>query len=268
MKILSGHYTTIPAQLDLKNEDTLFLSSDISAMARVCKSQQTPFQVDTFIEAFQKQLDGGTIVIPAYTDLIQSGDVFDYAKSKPTTGAISNKVMKRKDFIRSKDPLHSVFSWGKFKDEIVSLEDESTFGRNSIFAFLHQNKGKMLIIDVDLQDSFTFVHYVEEQLQVTYRKYYPLRISRIISGEEEKLNVLFHTKKPGILTDLDALQQTLIQQQIIEVFYWENIPIFLIDLEKAYSAIDKFLESGGKLHRFELKFYVKCIAKKIIRFWN
>jgi aminoglycoside 3-N-acetyltransferase len=268
MKELFGNYTSIPTQLGLKSDDFLFISSDVYAMAKVCKTQQTPFQVDAFIDAFQQELNEGTIVIPAYTDLLQDGDVFDYSKSKPTTGAVSNKVMKRKDFVRSKDPLHSVFSWGKYQSEISKLEDESTFGKNSIFAFLHQNKGKMLIIDVDLQDSFTFVHYVEEQLQVNYRRYYTLEIIRKIAGEEEKLKVQFHTKKPGILTDLDALQHTFIQEQVIEVYNWGNIPIFIIDLEKAYSSIEKFLQSGGKLHRFELTFYIKCIAKKFVRFWN
>jgi len=52
---------------------------------------------------------------------------------------------------------------------LLSFTNESSFGSDSPFAYLHREKGKMLMIGVDYQSSFTFVHYVEECRQVNYR---------------------------------------------------------------------------------------------------
>jgi len=118
-------FEELPFHLNLKSDDVVFVSSDLKNFAFNAKKQQKSLNIDLFIENFQRVLSDGTLIIPAYTDYLKNGDTFDFVKSKPSTGAISNKVFKRKDFLRTSDPLHSVLVWGKHQDEILILNDES-----------------------------------------------------------------------------------------------------------------------------------------------
>jgi len=138
MKSIKGSYLSIASQLPLNKDDVLFIASDIKQIALECRAAGEPFDVNAFIESFQDVLSEGTLVVPAYTDYLKNGETFDHKKAKPSTGALSNKVQRRKDFIRSKDPIHSVFAWGKHADEIANLDNESTLGEGSIFGLLHR----------------------------------------------------------------------------------------------------------------------------------
>jgi aminoglycoside 3-N-acetyltransferase len=251
--------------LHLKEDDVILFATNLGGIAKVLKSKGEPFSVDLFIETFQRALPNGTIVVPAYTDNLKSGDTFDREKSKPTTGAISNKVQRRKDFKRTSDPLHSVFVWGAKTEEILGLKDESTFGKNSIFGFLHQQNAKMIIIDEHFQNSFTFVHYAEEQCNVNYRKYYSLEVKVIKEGISSTEKVLFHTRKRGIENDLYDLQETFRANGVIKLANFENIQVQVVDLGEAFTAIQKYIHSGKRIYRFSLISWIKSLAKKILR---
>jgi len=257
-------YLDFAGSLGLQEHDTVFIASDISQMAKETRANGESFNADLFIESFQKVLSNGTLIVPAFTDNLKDGDTFDRKNSKPTTGALSNKVMRRKDFRRTADPLHSVLVWGRLADGILALEDISTFGPQSIFGFLHEVKAKMIIIDVDLQNSFTFVHYVEERLQVKYRHPYRWKMHVLDAENRTTRNVVFHTKRPGILNDLYNLQDTLQQNGTIRVIAFGNAEIQMLEFDRAYDAIVKYMAEGGKLYKFSMKTFIKTKIKKLI----
>jgi aminoglycoside 3-N-acetyltransferase len=257
-------YLDFPAFLELKENDTVFFAADLSQMAKDAKANGELFSVNLFIEAFQKRLKNGTIIIPAYTDHLWNGDTFDYDTSKPTTGAISNKTQRRKDFIRSKDPLHSVFVWGKHQKEIVDLDGNSTFGEKSIFAFAHQVNAKMIIIDLHLQQSFTFIHYVEEQMKVRHRKPYLLKFNYIKNGVCSLKEHIFYTRRPGVISYYYDLQKKFIENNISKIIRFGNTEIQVIELKSAYEASKNHIEQGGKIYYFSLFAYLKYIAKAFL----
>jgi aminoglycoside 3-N-acetyltransferase len=257
-------YTDLIDQLDLHHEDSVFLSSDINRLALYFKNQGIAFSADRFIDLLQQKLSEGTLIVPAYTDLLKNGGTFDRQKSKPTTGALSNRVFKRKDFERTSDPLHSVFVWGKRKSELLELKDKSTFGPNSIFAYLNRIKGKMIIIDVHFQNSFTFVHYIEEKKNVSFRRPYKWNMKMIDNGIQTDREVIFYTKKPGYLVDLDDLQNQLIQSGVVIQKQIFNIPVLLMDLDKVGKAVEEYLDRGGKTYAFSWKVWLKQTIKNIL----
>lgn len=255
----------LPSLLGIKENDCLFIGSDISNWAQCARKEGVAFDVNAFIDSIQQALPQGTIVIPAYTDNLKNGDTFDSKKSKPTTGALSNKIQKRTDFSRTADPLHSVFVWGKDAEEILSLSDKSTFGENSIFGFLHRKNAKMILIDVHFQDSFTFVHYVEERLKVAYRKNYFWKLNVVKDSKTIEKEVVFHTKKAGIRTDLYALQEELIATSVVQSFTIAGSQVLAMDVEKAYNAIVNFVSTGKKMYQFSCVDFLKFYIKKLIR---
>jgi aminoglycoside 3-N-acetyltransferase len=264
-KLMLSSYLKLAEALPLKEDDVLFIASDLHTLAKDAKSRGERFDVNAFIESFQSVLVKGTIVIPAYTDNLWNHDTFDIRKSKPTTGAMSNKVFRRTDFSRTSDPLHSVFVWGRDMNEIMELNPTSTFGEDSVFGFLYRRKAKMICIDVHLQNSFTFVHYVEEKLRVKYRKHYHLNLTVIDKdGRETLKRTGFHTKRPWILTDLYDLQQSFGADGIKQNYKFGHSKIQYFELEKAHDYVIKYIRSGKRLYQVDLTHFIKRVIKRLI----
>lgn len=264
MQSAESQYKEIIDAFELKPDDCVFLSSDINRLARNYKISGRVFNADVFIDSLKENLSIGTLIIPAYTDNLKNGETFNREKSKPTTGALSNRVFRRNDFQRSSDPLHSVFVWGKHAKEILELKDVSTFGPKSIFGFLEKVNAKMIIIDVHFQNSFTFVHYIEERRKVLFRRPYNWKMKVIKNGIESEEDLVFYTKKPGYLVDLNDLQEKLIENRIViekEIF---GCPIMIMELETTGKAVEEYMNEGGKTYSFDLKVWGKQIVKKII----
>jgi len=268
MKKTINSYLDIAKSLPLSDGDILFIASDLKQLALKCRENNERFSVNDFIQSFQNLLNNGTIVIPAYTDHLKSGDLFDYKNSKPTTGALSNKIMKRKDFVRTKDPLHSVFVWGKGAKEIFKLDVDSTFGRGSIFDFLYINKAKMICIDVAFQNSFTFVHYIEEKLKVNYRKNYTYNINTLFEGKKSVKAINFHTRRPYVATKLNDFEAFYKRKNPDYIFNYRGVEITYIDLYDMFDFTVNYINSGKKLYRVDLILFAKNIAKSIIKKLN
>ena len=258
-------YYSIAKKLKLSSDDILFIASDVKKMALDSRANNQMFDANTFINSFQEELPKGTLIIPAYTDYLKNGDVFDYDKSKPSTGALSNKTMKRKDFGRSFDPLHSVFSWGAKSSEIQKLNGKSTLGEGSVFDFLYREKAKMICIDVDFQDSLTFVHYVEERLKVKYRKAYEWEMIIREKGKEKKKPIVFFTRRPWVLTNLHAMQQRMIKHGVVKKIVVGKSNVLFFDIGEIYDFIRQDIQSGKKLYDISIIHWGKNILRKLIK---
>jgi len=261
---LSGSYLGIAERIGLREHDILYLASDIARLARKAKRDGEDFSVDAWVDSFLRAMPNGTLVVPAFTDDLTHGDTFDRTSSKPTTGAVSNRVMKRPDVVRTRDPLHSVFAIGKHKEEIASLADPSTFGENSIFGYLHRKKAKMLVVDVDFQYSFTFIHYLEEKWKVGYRKHVEWSM-RIRDGNSvSKQVVRYFGKRIGVSNDLHAYQRMLIEEGVVQTFLLDGIPMLFLGLDEVAERTRTYFANGGRVHRFSWAQVVKTVLKRLL----
>jgi len=250
--------------LNLKKNDVVVLSSDLSRLAMTCKAKGEALNVNSIIECLQSILSDGTILIPAFTDDLVSGDEFDWLKAKPSTGAVSNKVQRRKDFIRSKDPLHSYFVWGKNTDEMLSKNDDSTFGQDSIFAFFKEQNAKFVLLDVHLQDSLTYIHYVEEQNKVTYRKPYFYDIKCNYPEGIKNRTIKFYSRKLGVRTYLVDLFEQLVKRDLNESFLYDKSRIDIFTAQDVWEMGVKCINEGPKLYRYSLMNHLKDFIKRYI----
>jgi aminoglycoside 3-N-acetyltransferase len=261
---LSVPYDTIAQQLGLQANDCLMIASDVTRLALAAKKEGTAFSADRFVDSFLTVLSEGTLLIPAYSDYLKNGQTFDWKTAKPSTGALSNKIMRRADFLRTKDPLHSVFVKGVDTPHISRLKDISTFGENSIFGYMERKGAKMLIIDVAFQNSFTYIHYLEEKWQVKYRQKFTWNLVVNDGEQTKKREFHFYAKKLGILTDLEKYEAFLLESGVTKRFYYGEIPMTLVSLDQIETATKEFLKKGGKLYRFSFPFMLKTIAKRLL----
>lgn len=163
--------TNLLESFNLNKNDVVFVSSDLTSLmwiSRECSDAITPAAI---LDGIQHRIGtGGTLILPTYNWEFCQGKGFDYSKSRCKTGALGVAALKRNDFKRTKHPIYSFAVWGKDKSVLCKMNNFSSFGSDSPFAYLHNNAIN-IIIDVDYKNCFTFTHYVEEQvgLPVPYR---------------------------------------------------------------------------------------------------
>lgn len=257
-------FEELPFHLGLKNDDVVFISSDVKRFARNAKSNGKSLNIHLFVENLQTILSNGTLIFPAYTDYLQHGETFDYAKSKPSTGAISNKVFKNKSFTRTLDVLHSAFVWGNDVDEVMKYTGTNCFGEDSVFAYLNRVNAKFLFFDVHIVNSFTFVHYVEEKLQVPYRRSFQWIINRKMNGETTPVKINFYSRKFGVFTDFDELNRQFFESGSMKHFDFNGIAIHQIEARAASNMIQQQIHLGKPLYRFNLREYFRRLFRKVL----
>ncbi len=255
-------------QLPIKEASRpLVISSDFSGLALKAATMQTKADPITLIRVIENELPGFTLLIPAFKDRYQPGESFDPLNTLPDTGVLARKALKSKEFFRTSDPLHSFLLKGPMAQACLQAKDDSTFGSNSVFAWLYHHHALQLLIDVDLQHSFTFAHFVEEQFKVSYRKYKHLMIP-VKMGDATILHtkVKLYAKKPGYNLNLNRLQPKLAQGGALFQGVQDGISWMMIDLWKAYDIIADDIQhhQARNLITFDLRQYFRDMLKILL----
>jgi aminoglycoside 3-N-acetyltransferase len=264
-------YLELPKTLELEPTDEVYLVSDISRIMINAIQHEQGFDAGKMIDAFTHYLSDGSLFIPGFVNTIKNHSKVDMQTLKPETGGLSKEAFKRfknNNCSRTNDPFHSFFVFGKNAGSIVrqTLNNEETFGKDSVFGYLHQQKGTMILVDLELYYGFTFAHYVEQQTGVKYRDLisYEFDFTDVFGTESKRVYKIF-SKKKGYLPVLNGLEKPLVEADAMKIFHINGVKIFKIDLQKAFTVIEKdILENGAKnLIDFNLSLYLKQSVKQI-----
>jgi len=256
-------FEEIVDHLDIKAGDLLLVASDILMLSIEERSINRRFNPSLFIDSFVRKLGHeGTLLFPAFS--WDYGGEYNIRTAQSVTGGLSRIALEREDFTRTRHPIHSFVVTGKYKEELCCLDNESSFGPDSPFAFLHQHQAKMLIIGLDYQRSFTFVHYVEQYEQVPYRFMKGFTVDYIdYDGSCSTKNYSFFTRSSGIYNDVNPIGKILEKKRISEKRLINNVDFILLDLKPAFDEIQKDIRynKGRNLHAR----FLKKAMKKVIR---
>ncbi|MEC1743429.1 AAC(3) family N-acetyltransferase [Schinkia azotoformans] len=238
-------------KIEIGAGDILLIGSDITLLALESLRNGEKFNADNFIDCIiEKVGDNGTIMFPTYNWDFCKGVGFDYNKTLSKTGALTTAVLKRKDFKRTKHPIYSFAVWGKDQQYLCNLENVSSFGGDSPFGYLHKQNAKMLIIGLDYQRSFTFVHHVEEMENAPYRYHKNFTAPYINEdGIEEVRTYSMYVRnlEPEVFTQINPIGNELERQGASYHFVINTVDFYLIDLARAYRIIkDDIVFNGGK----------------------
>lgn len=234
-------YKEILNCFDINKGDVVFVGSDMTHLAMEAARHGERMDLNAFIDSFINQIGPqGTLLFPTFHWGFCSGETFDYANTPSLTGALTVAALKRNDFVRTKHPIYSFAVWGKDQDFLYNLENKSSFGEDSPFAYLHRNHAKMLIIGLDYQHSFTFVHYVEEQERVNYRymkNFTGKYIDKQGLANMRTYSMYVRDLTKGVVTQVNPMGEILERSGIATYNTINHVPFRLIYLTKAYQAI-------------------------------
>ena len=81
----------------------------------------------------------GDLLFPTFNWGFCSGRGFNYKETPSESGSLSKLALNRNDFIRTKHPIYSFSVKGKEQEILYELDDESGWGKDSLFAYFHKN---------------------------------------------------------------------------------------------------------------------------------
>lgn len=164
-KIGKGDFKNVLKSLGVKDDDVLFVHSDVSVFGKLATLDRS-FILDSFVEVLQETIPNGTLILPTFTYSFCKGEKFHIKNSKSTVGALTEHFRKKEDVSRTKKPIFSVAIWGN-KNDFLDIGKDS-FDEKSIFGKLHKKNAKVLFLGAPFQ-SCTYMHYIEQMHGVPYR---------------------------------------------------------------------------------------------------
>jgi len=133
-------YLDIVSQLDIKKDDIVLVSSDILKLMIVCRNNNENFDPNKFIDTIIEKIgEYGTLLFPTYSWDFCNGNNFDYNNTLSNCGGLCNIALKRKDFKRTRHPIHSFTVWGRDQDYLYKLSNITSWGSDSPFDYLYKN---------------------------------------------------------------------------------------------------------------------------------
>lgn len=207
--------------------------------------------IDMIIDSLQHCIsEEGTILFPTYNWDFCTGKPFDYKKTKSETGVLSQIALEREDFIRTQHPIYSFAVWGRDQDFLYKMEDKNSFLGNTPFNYLFEKNAKMIIIDELLNNSFTYVHYVEERCKVQYRfkkkftaEYIDINNNK--SLREYFMYVRYLDEEKNVITDFSGLEKLLMKNKVMKIFDLIGVDVRVLSFKSADKIIENDIIYNG-----------------------
>ncbi len=250
------------AELHIEYGDIVYIASDVTlllAEARKKYHVKTAEQRDEFLNEFIDMLqevvgDQGTLLFPVFSWDFCRGNGFDARTTMGEVGALNNWILNnRADFARTQHPIYSFMVWGGQSNSLLAMDNVDAFGEDSPFAYLHYHSGKMLLLNVSLQRSFTFMHYVEESVRVPYRYMKNFRgLYKDVKGDTSEKSYTMYVRDLEIESCEYIPDEMLEEKKIVNTAQLENIIFKVFSLVDAYPIVadDLLHNHGSKCYKF------------------
>tara|TARA_B110000008_G_scaffold268176_1_gene296034 strand:- start:621 stop:1349 length:729 start_codon:yes stop_codon:yes gene_type:complete len=156
-------------KLKIKNNEYLMIHADTSFFFQFSKQNNQKI-IEMFIQSLIKYKKNLKIFIPTFTYTFCQKKKFDIIKTPSEVGRFSEACLKLSKFKRTMNPIFS-FATFNFEKEMRLINNETCFGKNSIFDYFQKKKGKIVVLGCSFEKSVTFIHHIEELQNVKYRFY-------------------------------------------------------------------------------------------------
>lgn len=244
-------YRKIISQLNIKNDDTVLIASNIMPLAISLKKNGFIVNADDFINVFQDFLqDNGTLLFPSFNYDFSNNIEYNYLTSAPQKmGSLSNTAFKRDDFIRTRHPVFSFSVWGKNAEKFHQLSNKEAFSLDSPFGLMYQLNAKMLFIDIDYNRSFTYVHFIEHMEKAFYR--YHKEFTNFYTDEhgdktERTYSIFVRDLEKNVKNSYNPLGHIFEKNMIAKKEKIFNCEFILLDLHKAYDIVKHEIKTNPK----------------------
>lgn len=198
--------------LGLTQTDTVMIHGDAGVAAQyILENFDDPLMA--FIEELVSYFRDGTVIVPAFSYSATKGELFDRKVTPSEVGLFSEKFRVTKGVIRSNHPIFSVCAIGKYAEYFTSSSLNDCFGKETFFDKIHKKNAKIVTLGCALERGMTYVHYVEQKLNVSYRffKTFDAQIKREHIIENLKVRYFVRSLDLNTKLDLSCFEKAAIQ---------------------------------------------------------
>lgn len=234
-------------KLGIKRGDKIQVNSNILNILKSKKTNFKPYQIiDVLIDMITSK---GTLIFPAFNWGFCKGTSFKYLETKSLTGALSNLALKKKNFLRSVNPIYSFLIFGKDKIKISKLKHKSCFSLDSPMGYLIKSNGKNLFIDLDYKAALTYAHLAEETATVNYRYF-----KKFSSYYFDKNNIRKKKTFTMYVRKLRMVKSTLVHKRFdnilrknkaLKIIKLKGHKFSIINIKKTYQLMVKDIKNKG-----------------------
>lgn len=192
------------------------IHSDLSVIGMTASPRERNQILMDYEEALNNALGKRTLLVPVFNyDFCKNG-IYDRLNAPSQVGALSDYFRIHYVQERSYTPIFNFVI--RNNDGFSSEPSKHVFGKDSIFATLHKQKGSVLFLGADFSTN-TFIHYVEECQNVGYR-YQKNFAGKIIDGNVTRSVEVQYRVRPlshpeAVIYDWTRLIGELKQQKIL-----------------------------------------------------
>lgn len=223
--------------------DLVFSHSNIAFFGLPEEGRNADVAVQVIMNAFFDVIgDGGTLIVPTFTYSFPDGKIFDVQNSSGNGGVFAEAIRNHKDSYRSIDPSVSVAAIGSDAKSLTENMPVNSYGPGSFFERFYSAGGKICNLNFDAGS--TFIHFVERQLNVSYR--FDKKFTGIIRNagrEYEVAHELYvrylHPDTEAVFEPFDRCAQELKVCNKVSV---GRGAITVLTAEGTYSLVDRMLK--------------------------
>ena len=177
--------------------ETLFIHSDVM-FGKPANGFNRKKYLNTLYEVIMS-LGVKWIIVPSFTYSYPNGETYDVVKSRTTMGAFNEYIRKLDNRFRTYDPILSLSVPNELRYMFEEISDNS-LGKGSGLDIIHNmDNVKFLFLGAEMAECFTYVHYVEKNLEVPYR--FDMKFEGTIiypDGTERQSSQSIHTQCFGV----------------------------------------------------------------------
>lgn len=203
------------SNLEIKPDDTIMVHGDAGISAQyIYEDDKDP--IEGFFGELKDYLSNGTILVPSFTYSATKGETFDVNNTPSEVGLFSEKFRLLDGVQRSHHPIFSVCALGKYSDYFTSAIVDDCFGEGTFFDRLYNKNVKIVTLGCAFE-RITFVHFVEQRLNIPYRYLKKFSAQVTDSGITEKFDVSYFVRdlKIDAQLNLSSLEYEALREKKI-----------------------------------------------------
>lgn len=201
-------------KLGVEEGDTLLVHSSYKSLGAVDGGPQI------VINALEAVLgEEGTLVMPAFNFDFNKGTPWDVRSTPSKMGVLTELVRNDPRAKRVFHPIYSFAILGKHAEMFGNLRYKSSYGADSVFAYLRKLDAKIMVVGLSYTNSMTFFHHIEEMEGVDYR-YLKDFTGQVTDWDgttrTETFQMLVRDLDKGVITEVNPMGELMEKAGIIK----------------------------------------------------
>ena len=218
-------------KLDIKKNDDLMIHGDAGIIHQYDINIKKGFNL--LFKTIEKFIGKkGTILIPHFSYSFCKKKIFNKNSNKNELSIFNNMFTERRNFKRTSHPIFSFHIKGNSLNYYNKSKLNICFGKNSIFDLFHKKNGKIIIFGNAFEKSATFLHHIEEVVQVNYRFYKSFPGFIIDKNIKKFITVSYYVRKLNYKSKLKFKKPLL---KILKKTNFGRFQVYSISSSKLYN---------------------------------